>query len=92
MYADLNPKWNERFDLNIHTNIPKKLEFKVWDWNRWASNKLLGTATFLFDDFPQEELKEVFLTLVDEHGDTILGSQIHLEISLYPISKGKNVE
>lgn len=71
---DLNPTWNEGFEMEVKTRIDANFRIEVWDYDRARDDDLLGKANIDLKSLTPFEKKSVTVTLTSPSKDVTLPS------------------
>ncbi|KAK6916716.1 C2 domain [Dillenia turbinata] len=89
---NLNPEWNEEFNLRVKHPESQALEFRVYDWEQVGKHDKMGMNVVPLEELPHEEPKVFTLELLknlnpnDAQNDKSCG-QIVLELAYKPFKE-----
>ena len=69
---DLNPKWNEQFDLHTFPDQSKVLEVSVYDKDFHGKDDFMGKCMVNLNTLATEETHSIWKDLEDGEGGSIL--------------------
>jgi hypothetical protein len=86
---NLNPVWNEAFEVEVKTRIDSKFRVEVWDYDRGVGDDSLGEALIDLEQLEPFQQKDVVLTLINPSKDAKpptngQPSTIHLNLLFKP--------
>lgn len=91
-HKNLNPEWNEEFNVVVRDPQTQILEFNVYDWEQVGKHDKMGMNRIELKDLPRNEAKVMSLELVktmeenDPQNEKSRG-QIELELTYKPFDE-----
>ncbi|GAB4853174.1 Arf guanine nucleotide exchange factor syt1 [Ancistrocladus abbreviatus] len=91
-YKNLNPEWNEEFNMVVRDPETQSLKLKVYDWEHIGSHDKMGMNVVALKDLPPEEPTVMALNLRknmdlnDPQNDKSRG-QVEVEITFKPFNE-----
>lgn len=94
---DLNPEWNETFDLIVEDKETQSVIFEVYDEDNLQQDKRLGVAKLALNTLEPEITQEVTLKLLHsvdpiKNRDTKDRGTLHLKVKYHPFTKEEQLE
>lgn len=94
---DLNPEWNETFDLIVEDKETQSVIFEVYDEDKLQQDKRLGVAKLAANTLEPEITQEVTLKLLHsldpiKNKDTKDRGTLHLKVKYHPFTKEEQLE
>ncbi|KAF8655140.1 hypothetical protein HU200_041131 [Digitaria exilis] len=94
---NLNPEWNEKFDLIVEDKETQSVIFEVYDEDNLQQDKKLGVAKLAVNNLEPEVTREVTLKLLHsvdplKNRDTKDRGTLHLKVMYHPFTKEEQLE
>ncbi|RLM87711.1 integral membrane single C2 domain protein [Panicum miliaceum] len=94
---NLNPEWNETFELIVEDKETQSVIFEVYDEDKLQQDKRLGVAKLAVNSLEPEITREVTLKLLHsvdplENRDTKDRGTLHLKVMYHPFTKEEQFE
>uniref|UniRef100_A0A804Q661 Calcium-dependent lipid-binding (CaLB domain) family protein n=1 Tax=Zea mays TaxID=4577 RepID=A0A804Q661_MAIZE len=94
---DLNPEWNETFDLIVEDKETQSVIFEVYDEDKLQQDKRLGVAKLAVNTLESEITQDATLKLLHsldpiKNKDTKDRGTLHLKVKYHPFTKEEQLE
>jgi len=94
---NLNPEWNETFELIVEDKETQSVIFEVYDEDKLQQDKRLGVAKLALNSLEPEITREVTLKLLHsvdplKNRDTKDRGTLHLKVMYHPFTKEEQFE
>ncbi|EER96263.1 hypothetical protein BDA96_02G119700 [Sorghum bicolor] len=94
---ELNPEWNETFDLIVEDKETQSVIFEVYDEDKLQQDKRLGVAKLAVNPLEPEITQEFTLKLLHsldpiKNRDTKDRGTLHLKVKYHPFTKEEQLE
>ncbi|PUZ69343.1 hypothetical protein GQ55_2G100300 [Panicum hallii var. hallii] len=94
---NLNPEWNETFELIVEDKETQSVIFEVYDEDKLQQDKRLGVAKLAVNSLEPEITREVTLKLLHsvdplKNRDTKDRGTLHLKVMYHPFTKEEQFE
>ncbi|XP_039792270.1 calcium-dependent lipid-binding protein-like isoform X2 [Panicum virgatum] len=94
---NLNPEWNETFELIVEDKETQSVIFEVYDEDKLQQDKRLGVAKLALNSLEPEITREVTLKLLHsvdplKNRDTKDRGTLHLKVMYHPFTKEEQLE
>ncbi|WVZ62808.1 hypothetical protein U9M48_012510 [Paspalum notatum var. saurae] len=94
---NLNPEWNETFELIVEDKETQSVIFEVYDEDKLQQDKRLGVAKLAVNSLENEVTREITLKLLHsvdplKNRDTKDRGSLHLKVMYHPFTKEEALE
>ncbi|TVU39434.1 hypothetical protein EJB05_12853 [Eragrostis curvula] len=94
---NLNPEWNETFDLIVEDKETQSVIFEVYDEDKLQQDKKLGVAKLAVNSLEPESTREISLKLLHsvdplKNRDTKDRGTLYLKVKYHPFTKEEQLE
>ncbi|CAN6203659.1 unnamed protein product [Urochloa humidicola] len=94
---NLNPEWNETFEMIVEDKETQSVIFEVYDEDRLQQDKRLGVAKLAVNDLEPEVTREITLKLLHsvdplKNRDTKDRGILHVKVMYHPFTKEEQLE
>jgi Ca2+-dependent lipid-binding protein len=94
---NLNPEWNETFELIVEDKETQSVIFEVYDEDRLQQDKKLGVAKLAVNSLEPENPREISLKLLHsvdplKNRDTKDRGTLYLKVLYHPFTKEEQIE
>ncbi|GJN07679.1 hypothetical protein PR202_ga25527 [Eleusine coracana subsp. coracana] len=94
---NLNPEWNETFDLIVEDKETQSVIFEVYDEDKLQQDKKLGVAKLAVNSLEPENAREISLKLLHsvdplKNRDTKDRGTLYLKLMYHPFTKEEQLE
>ncbi|CAL5089967.1 unnamed protein product [Urochloa decumbens] len=94
---NLNPEWNETFEMIVEDKETQSVIFEVYDEDRLQQDKRLGVAKLAVNDLEPEVTREITLKLLHsvdplKNRDTKDRGILHVKVMYHPFTKEEQLQ
>lgn len=81
---NLNPVWNEHFEISVPSRIAAQFNLRIFDWDRLGADTALGSASIDLASLEPFESTEMSVALTDNTGHASHAGTVRLKVVFRP--------